>query len=268
MKRVLACALLVLSAACAQTTHGGHVSSGELYATGNAAYDGYFKDVHNYQSQAAAWDDDRRNTRKALWTQLSLMPDTPDVSTLEAIAAAVAQLGAGPWKLEGQGADVKISGPEGRAEGPFFRALEATIKAERERAERLRKMVPGIGQLEHTGAELRASAPRDFNNGAFGENRQSVGQEIEASLKVVGELGRNAARKAQEADDFTSLVKRALASQQCPIPEAPAKDPAVAVTGGKKPGGKATDPKATDPKAADPKKPPPPSGGGGDMFNP
>ncbi len=227
MKRVLACALLVLSAACAQTTHGGHVSSGELYATGNAAYDGYFKDVHNYQAQAAAWDDERRSTRKALWTQLSLMPDTPDVST-----------------------------------------LEATIKAERERAERLRKMVPGIGQLEHTGAELRASAPRDFNNGAFGENRQSVGQEIEASIKVVGDLGRTAARKAQEADDFTSLVKRALASQQCPIPEAPAKDPAVAVTGGKKPGGKPTDPKAADPKAADPKKPPPPSGGGGDMFNP
>lgn len=221
---------LSLMACVNNQTH--HVSKGELYQPGKASYDAFFKDVNGLQKQAALWQEDRKEALKPLWNQLSLLPDTPEVSVLEAISLAVSQLGAGagPWRLEGSGQEVKIVESTGaRAEGPFFRVVENTVREQRKRAEKMRRAVPNIGALEKTGTELKGTVARDFDNAAFRENQRSVGEELDAAIKATGDIARLAAREAQEADDFVNLVKRALATK-C---EASAPPPAAATPGSK-----------------------------------
>ncbi len=220
---------MLLGALCTVScvsTQTHHVSKGELYQPGKAAYDAFFKDVHGLQKQANLWQEDRKEALKPLWNQLSLLPDTPEVSVLEAISLAVSQLGAGagPWRLEGQGTEVKVVESSGaRAEGPFFRVVENTVREERKRAEKMRRMVPNIATLEKTGTELKGTVSRDFDNAAFRENQRSVGEELDAAIKITGDIARLAAREAQEADDFVNLIKRALATKcEAPAPAAPA----------------------------------------------
>lgn len=229
-----------------------HVAKGELYQPGKAAYDAFFKDVNGLQKQAVLWQEDRKEALKPLWNQLSLLPDTPEVSVLEAISLAVSQLGngAGPWRLEGQGTEVKVVESTGaRAEGPFFRVVENTVREERKRAEKMRRMVPNIATLEKTGTELKGTVNRDFDNAAFRENQRSVGEELDAAIKITGDIARLAAREAQEADDFVNLIKRALATKcEVAAPAAPA-TPA--------PKGKSGDAPKSGQKA-----------GGADIYNP
>jgi hypothetical protein len=245
---------------CASATPQGRVAAGELYATGKPNYDAYFKEVHALQKQATEWEQERQAARKGIWSQLSLLDDTPDVSLVEAVSAMVGQVGGGPYKLEGKANDLKITGPEGKAEGPFFKALEGLVRSEKERAERLRRHVPTVGNLERTGADLRGQSQRDFNNGAFGENRQSVALELDTSIKVVHEIGQLAVRRASEADDLTNLIKRALAARECAAPAPPPPADPKDTTPGK--GGKGGKDAPKDPPKGDKGK------GGGEMFNP
>ena len=249
-RSVIFAATLFLVSCVNNQTH--HVSKGELYQPGKASYDAFFKDVHGLQKQAQIWQDDRKEALKPLWNQLSLLPDTPEVSVLEAISLAVSQLGAGagPWRLEGQGAEVKVvEGNGARAEGPFFRVLENTVREQRKRAEKMRRMVPNIANLEKTGTDLKTTVNRDFDNAAFRENQRSVGEELDAAVKITGDVARLAAREAQEADDFVNLVKRALTTK-C---EGSAPAPAAASAGKSK-------------SAADPAKSQ--KAGGADMYAP
>lgn len=242
------CASALTNVSCVNNqTH--HVSKGELYQPGKAAYDAFFKDVNALQKQTVLWQEDRKDALKPLWNQLSLLPDTPEVSVLEAISLAVSQLGAGagPWRLEGSGQEVKVVESSGaRAEGPFFRVVENTVREQRKRAEKMRRTIPNIATLEKTGTELKGTVGRDFDNAAFRENQRSVGEELDAAIKVAAEAARIAAREAQEADDFVNLVKRALATK-CDAPAPAAVAPPA--------GGKA--PKGEKPKA-----------GGADIYNP
>ena len=54
------------------------VGQGQLYLSGEARYDAYFKDVHAIQVWAAQWPEDKRQTRKPLITFLDLTPDAVD----------------------------------------------------------------------------------------------------------------------------------------------------------------------------------------------
>jgi hypothetical protein len=188
------------------------VGQGQLYASGNPTYDAYFRDVHQQQVDASAWGDERRGIHKGLVTSLSLTPDAPDVTLVQAAHDASSkvakQAGSVRLDVDGTNARVATSGGVGDASG-LFRAVEDTSHQELERARRLHGVEPKLDALSKQGTDLNTHVKADFAKYNDAKVNQ-VTAEIAASLEVLGNLKSRAQAEARASEDFVADLERAL----------------------------------------------------------
>ena len=221
MNRWLALALLLFTACL---TSGGKVRSGQQYATGAPKYDGYFKEVHLLQLEGANWDDDKHASRRPLVDALKLDPSAADVSIIQAtherMIGAAHEVGA--TKLELKEADIHVACPNesrmGASTKELFRAIEAAVKAELDRAKSLRTLPPKVDTLTRTAHELEPAV-----DGDFGKRSRSLAAEVKdeltSSVEVLTVLSNGARSTAREAEDFVADLQRAVVAEPSdPLP--------------------------------------------------
>lgn len=283
MRRALVLAAALFVASCSLFESGTHVREAQLYQPGVASYDAYFKEVHELQVATASWPDQKRAARRPLVDLLKLSLDAADVTiaqaTHERMIGAAHDAGATRLDLKGDEPKVLAAGGEGRVDAAtreFFRAIEGSVKAELARRKALRDLPPRIDELTKVGRELEPKVRDDF--AAHGGGLTSdVKAELTASYDVLSTLSANARNEAREAEDFVSVLERAISaepSEPLPKPEssgsAKVPPPKPKPTGAPPPATAKPPPPANPPPTATAKPPPPkPTGGGGDeVFNP
>ena len=283
MRRALVLAAALFVASCSLFESGTHVREAQLYQPGVASYDAYFKEVHELQVATASWPDQKRAARRPLVDLLKLSLDAADVTiaqaTHERMIGAAHDAGATHLDLKADEPKVVAAGGEGRVDAAtkeFFRAIEASVKAELARRKVLRDLPPRIDELTKVGRELEPKVRDDFA-GHGGGLTSDVKAELAASYEVLGTLSANARNEAREAEDFVSVLERAISaepSEPLPKPEssgsAKVPPPKPKPTGAPPPATAKPPPPANPPPSATAKPPPPkPTGGGGDeVFNP
>jgi len=279
MRRALVLAAALFIASCNLFESGTHVREGQLYQPGLANYDAYFKEVHDLQLATASWPDQKSAARRPLVDLLKLSLDAADVTiaqaTHERMIGAAHAAGATHLDLKGDEAKVIAAGGDARidtATKDFFRAIEGTVKAELARRKALRDIPPRIDDLSKVGRELEPKVRDDFAKHG-GSLTSDVKAELDASYEVLNTLSANARNEAREAEDFVSVLERAISAEPSePLPKEPG---AVGTTPPPKPKPTGAPPPATakpPPPPTTATKPPPPKptgGGGGDeVFNP
>ena len=276
--------------ACNLFEGGTHVREGQLYQPGVANYDRYFKEVHELQVAQNTWPEDRKASRRALVDFLKLSLDAADVTiaqaTHERMVGAAHQFGATKLEVKSDDAHVVVAGGDGRIDATtkdLFRAIETTVKAELARRKALGEIPARIDDLTKVGRDLEPHVREDFaKNG--GSMASDVKAELTSSYEVLGTLSGKARTEAREAEDFVSVLDRAVAAEpseplvklEPPKPPPGAKPrPTATSTPTPKPPPTATTPKppptATTPPTATattPKPPPPKPTGGGEVFEP
>ena len=280
MRRVFVLAAAILVASCNLFDGGTRVREAQLYQPGIASYDAYFKEVHDLQLAMASWPDQKRASRRPLVDILKLSLDAADVTiaqaTHERMIGAAHEAGATHLDLKGDEAKVVAAGGEGRLEPAtkdFFRAIEASVRAELARRKALRENPPRIDALTKVGRDLEPKVRDDFAKHG-GSLTTDVKEELTASYDVLSALSASARNEAREAEDFVSVLERAISAEpteQLPKPESSAKvpPPKPKPTGGPPPPATAKPPPANPPPPATAKPPPPkPAGGGDEVFNP
>ncbi len=285
--RTLTLAGLVALAACNLFEGGTHIREGQLYQPGVAQYDHYFKEVHELQLAQTAWPEDKKASRRALIDYLKLSLDAADVTvaqaTHERMVAAAHQFGSTRLDIKSDEAHVVVPN-DGRLDAStkdLFRAIETTVKAELARRKALNDIPSRIDELTKAGRELEPHVRDDFaKNG--GSLASDVKGELTASYDVLSGISAKARTESREAEDFISVLDRAVSSDSSePIPQPlPGASATGKPTAGPKPPPPSTGahpppkppPTATTPPppaTAKPKPPPPSGGGGGDeVFNP
>jgi hypothetical protein len=190
----------------------GKVAQGQLYMSGEARYDAYFKDVHAIQVWAAQWPEDKRQTRRPLITFLDLTPDAVDVTIIQATHEKVAYLlkDGGTAKLETFVDDAKVTtaGPV-HADPALFHAIEETAQAELQRAHKMNSMLPKLDELSKLGQSLEPHVGEVFTKHSPGKVSE-VRNEVQASLTVLSQTTTKARRGIRECDDFVSDLQRAV----------------------------------------------------------
>jgi hypothetical protein len=261
--RVAAAALLTLVlGACSVWGTPSKVRSGQLFSPGHEKYDAYFKEVHVLQLTAAGWDEEKRATRRPLVDALKLDPGVADVSIVQATHERMVSIGreVGPARIETKHKnDIHVAvAREHRVDAKakeLFRGIEATVRAELERAAALRQVPDKIDSLSRTGRELLPLVRDDFAKRG-GQLAMDVRDELEASLDVLGTLSASSRNAAREAEDFVADLQRAVSAD--PSERAEGAEPPNGDKPGK-PSGKPAPPKPPPPpKTAEPPKPPPP----------
>ena len=192
----------------------GKVGQGQLYLSGEARYDAYFRDVHNIQVWAAEWPDDRKATRRPLLSILDLTPDAADVTIIQATHEKMSNLSrdGGGTKLDTfvEDAKVTVTGSAHSDQG-LFRAIEETASGELQRAKKLNMMLPKMDELAKVGRSLEPHVSETFQKQTPGKVTE-VRQELSASLNVLGTINSGARRAMRECDDFVSDLQRAVAT--------------------------------------------------------
>ena len=284
MRRALILAAALFVASCSLFESGTHVREAQLYQPGIASYDAYFKEVHELQVATASWPDQKRAARRPLVDLLKLSLDAADVTiaqaTHERMIGAAHDAGATHLDLKADEPKVVAAGGEGRVDAAtkdFFRAIEGSVKAELARRKALRDLPPRIDELTKVGRELEPKVRDDFA-GHGGGLTSDVKAELEASYDVLSTLSANARNEAREAEDFVSVLERAISaapSEPLPKPEGSAKGPPPKPkpTGASPPATAKPPPPVNPPPPATTNKPPPPpppkpTGGGDEVFNP
>jgi hypothetical protein len=217
-------ALFVLIAACVSS--GGKVRSGQQYSTGLLKYDDYFKQVHLLQLEGANWDDDKHASRRPLVDALKLDPNAADVSiiqgTHERMISAAHEVGA--TRLDLREGDIHVAVPnESRMSAStkeLFRAVEAAVKAELDRAKSLRTLPPKVDGLTRTAHELDPLIDGDFAKRSR-TLANEVHEELASSIEVLSGLSAGSRNAAREAEDFVADLQRAvIAEPSDPLPTA------------------------------------------------
>ncbi len=246
--RASALPLLAMLVGCSILSGSSKVKSGELYETGEARYDAYFKDVHDLQVAAVGWDDERKAACRPLVDVLRLSPDAADVSVVQETHERVKAVArdVGPVKLDISGDEVILSaGNPAKVDEPtreLFKSVELCAHAEVTRGRELHAVPPKVDVLVKSGRELEPHVREDFAKRG-GRIPAEVQEEISASYEVLGDVSRRAREGAREAEDFVADLGRAVLS------EAPAEET--------KPDPKAAKGKPAKPAASTP--PPPPA---------
>jgi hypothetical protein len=204
----------LLTASCMLGMEGNaRTAEGQLYTTGNPAYDAFFRDVHQQQVDAGTWSDDKKGAHRALATTLELTADAPDVTLMQAThesASKIAKQSGSVRLVEAEGAAPHVVASGGAGEGgPLFHAVEETARQELDRAKRLRAAEPKLDALAKQESDLEARVKADF--GQYGATRANeVASELVATRDVVTKLKARAEAEARESEDFVADVGRAL----------------------------------------------------------
>jgi hypothetical protein len=200
----------LLLAACVMTGPS-RIAQGQLYVAGGAgAYDGYFHDVHQQQVEAASWGEDKKSAHRALVQALSLTPDAPDVTIVQATHEAASRgAKAGSLRLDVDGTNAHVVASGGTSDGSLFRAIEDTSRAELERARKMHGIESRIATLAKSGTDLQGHVREDWAKRGAGKETE-VENELRASLDVLSTLKARADREARESEDFVADLERAL----------------------------------------------------------
>lgn len=292
--RVLACVALGSVAAC--TPPKAHVSMGEAYSAGNAAYDELFAAVRELRFQAISAESDAKAAWAALVATLNLEGNSPTELTI-----SEANLRAKKLRDEGVLLHFEIA-PEPKViavrtretsldvDG-FVKAIEGAGKRSLEVGERLGQLAIRANELEKKRTTLRAEAPATFR-GEPQARRDEIIFELDAAAEVLAQAADMGARWAGASSKFVLDLVRAvetgggapppepvkvakgLKKQIANAPQPPAQPPAPVASAAPPPkAAPPPPPKAAPPKAPPPKAPPPPPPkkkpkGGGDDFEP
>lgn len=260
---VLAVCLACAAAPACETFGSSKVAQGQLYKSGDGRYDPFFESVHQQQIEASSWSDDRRGARKPITVALDVTPNASESTILEALRARA-----------------KTNGDAEK----LVPAVQETMKADAERAQKLRAAADKLDALTKEGREHAEEARREYDNrGADkadeqkSERMRDVRRELNAATDVCDGLARDARKLAQDAERFGDDMERALGGNvkvERPAPgpkkDEPAKDDAKKAEDKKKPDGKKDEKKPTaetkpKPKPLAPKPAPKPAD---EVFNP
>jgi hypothetical protein len=202
---------VALGAGTACDLSQGKVGQGQLYLSGEARFDAYFKDVHAIQVWAAEWPDDRKATRRPLISMLDLTPDAADVTIVQATHEKVALLmRGGAIKLETFVDEARVSTSGNAKSDPgLFRAIEETANGELQRARKLNAMLPKLNELAKLGHSLEVRVDETFQKQVPGKVSE-VRSELGASFTVLSATSTRARRVMRECDDFVSDLQRAV----------------------------------------------------------
>ena len=277
-------ALLGIAPGC--EVQGSRVAQGQLYLSGEARFDAYFRDVHALQVAAAGWADEKKRTRRPLIGVLALTPDAGDITIVQAThdrMVAYTHDGGGT-KLQVTPDDARVMVLPGTKSDPtFFHALEETVRYELDRDRKVMALVPQIEQVSRNGRALEPHVDETFLHGTPGRATEVKG-EMSASFDALVALGARVHHTARESEDFIADLQRGVTTTVEPPARHDAK-PGNAVAAkppaASKPGGPAA-PKlvsaAKKPEdgatAATPPPPPPPAkpakkpADTGEVFNP
>lgn len=215
-------------------------AAGELYESGDAKYDSYFKKVHEEQVAAGNWSDESKAARKPITTALNL-PPTASNSTI---------LSAAKSKKD----DHSV---HGAAEETASAAL-SFAKKQGTNAERLDKLTAEGAELKRQAVEDRRNMAADKADPAKVEKKEELKREMGAAVDVAANLRDDARKGAKEAEELAKALQRELGvtgdappKKEEPVAakkdEPPAKKPAA-----KKPAAKAAAaPAAGDDKPAE-----------------
>ncbi len=209
--------LALFLASCAIFQTQSQVKSGQLFQPGVAAYNDYFKQVHDLQVAAAGWDAEKAAARRPLVDALKLPPEAADVTIVQAAherMVAVAHM-VGSTKMSIRGEDPKVNvesrGRLDDAGKEIVKALESTAKAEMARTKALRDVPPKVDALDKTGRELEPKVRDDFA-GHGGSAVANVHDELVASYDVLSKLSTDSRSQAREAEDFVADLQRAVSA--------------------------------------------------------
>ncbi len=193
------------------------VRAGELFEAAHPTYDPYFREVHQMQTVAAGWDDQKRTARRPLIDVLKIDPDAADVTVVQATHERVLGVAreAGNVKLEvteGQARVVAQNASKvddaGRA---VFQAIEACVRGEFERGKSLRDVPAKTDALVKQGRALEPHVRDDLSRRG-GRAPKQVMEELQASYEALSELSKSARLGAREADDFIADLRRGVGS--------------------------------------------------------
>jgi hypothetical protein len=188
-----------------------HTAQGQLYTSGNPTYDGFFREVHQSQVDAASWDDDKKTARKALVTSLELTPDAADVTIVQATheSSSKAAKQPGSIRLDTDGTSAKVVATGTGGDPALFHAIEDAAHNELERAKKIQGVEPKLDALLKQGSDLEGSVKADFLK--YGQTKENeVANELVASVAVLTRLRGRAEGEARASEDFVADLGRAL----------------------------------------------------------
>lgn len=253
MKRILVALVLALSTATLPACEAifskpTKMAAGELYESGDAKYDAYFKKVHDEQVAAGKWADDSKAARKSITTALDL-PETASNSTI--LSAA---------KKKKDDAAVRS------AAGATMAAELSFAKAQERNADRLDQLVVQGAELKKQAVEERRNMAADKADPEKVDKKDEVKRELSAAADVAEDLRDDAKKGAEQANGLAKGLEEALGvsasapppKKDEPAPAPPKKDePPPKKPAAKKPPG----PQSDKPK-------PPPQKQSEEIFNP
>ena len=191
----------------------GRVAQGQLYLSGEARFDAYFRDVHQLQIFVAGWGDERKHSRHPLIGALSLTPDAGDVTILQTMHDRLASFSreGGGTKLEVTADDARMMVLPGTKGDPsFYRAVEETVRLEIERDRRFQQLVPRVEELAKTGRALEPHVQPTFEHKAPGKVSE-VKAELSASLEALQDVTLKARHASRASEDFIAEIQRSAA---------------------------------------------------------
>jgi ribosome-associated protein len=168
------------------------VASGELYESGEARYDGYFKQVHEEQIAAGSWAEESKAAREPLTRALNL---TPTASNSTIISAAKNKKG-----------DAAV---QSAAEATTSAEI-AFAKKQLENSERLEKLATEGVELKKQAVEDRRNMGADKADPDKVEKKEELKREISAAAEVAADLRDDAKKGAKEAEDLAQALKKEL----------------------------------------------------------
>jgi hypothetical protein len=214
MPSIVFAVVLALSTLLACDMPAGKVGQGQLYMSGEARYDAFFRDVHAIQVWVAEWPDDRKATRRPLLDTLELTSDAADVTIVQATHERIVPLkkDGGSTRLEVSVDEAHMSATGGaKVDETFFHAIEETASSELVRAKKLNSMTPKIDELVNVGRSLEPHVQETFQKQGPGKVAE-VKQELGSAISVLHTTTGKARRSTRECDDFVADLARAVAS--------------------------------------------------------
>jgi hypothetical protein len=262
---VLAAAAWWTLAACGAPAT--HIARGEVYATGNGAFDDFFTSVREVRSQALAAPDDADAAHASLLKALGL-------DAKAATSQALDEAGKSAKKLQDKGVllhleiapEPKVLAARGKvdlgADGEaLLKAMEGSVKSSLETQKRLVALAARAADLEKKRADLRSQAPDAFRADTP-TKRDEIIAELDAAKRVLADAGDGATRAAGAASRFVVDLVQVVETGGAAEPAGKLGRGKKGFAGAPKAGGgpKATGPVATPPPRKKPK--------GADDFEP
>ncbi len=272
LSAIALCAPGMLGASCLHTPT--HVEQGQLFTTGKAEYDQFFKEVHDLREEAAKVEEEKAAAKAPLLKMLALDAKAEDEAAVAAAQERAKKLQESGLRLhleltpEPKVIALKAGG--GDDAEALMKAVEEGARDSLKLSRRLSAWPERIGALEKRRADLAARCEEAFK-AERPIRRSEIERELEAAKDVIGDAGEAAQKFAGLASKFVIDLAAAVETGGGTAPPAP---PAATAAAKAPPRWKGGPPKGWRPPAGagtgagTPPPPPKPKPAGGDDFEP